>query len=227
MTEMKRNQVSNSVGYDQWASFYDEYPNPTIAVDELAFPILWHQLRKKNILEIGCGTGRHTQKLLTLGNQVTGIDLSGEMLNIAKKKLSGKKFTPIHDDFLNHPHFGAESYDVVIASLVLEHFKNLDLFFEKVYFVLRKTGEFLLSEIHPDRALKGSLAHFKDPKTAEEIFLESTAHSSNDIELHAKKFGLQLKKKITVRGNADLFEGYPQWNKFIDVPMIQMWKFEK
>ncbi len=34
--------------YDRWAASYDQYPNWTVAVDELPFPVL----------EIGCGTGR-------------------------------------------------------------------------------------------------------------------------------------------------------------------------
>ena len=39
------------------------------------------------ILDIGCGTGEHTLELLKKGYKVTGVDLSNEMLKIAKKKL--------------------------------------------------------------------------------------------------------------------------------------------
>ena len=44
-----------------------------------------------NILDIGCGTGEHTLELLKRGYRVTGIDLSNEMLKIAKKKITIKK----------------------------------------------------------------------------------------------------------------------------------------
>ena len=40
---------------------------------------------KVNILDIGCGTGQHTLELLKKGYKVTGVDLSNEMLKIAKK----------------------------------------------------------------------------------------------------------------------------------------------
>ena len=40
----------------------------------------------KNILELGCGTGNITQKLLENGYEVVGIDKSFEMLQIAKEK---------------------------------------------------------------------------------------------------------------------------------------------
>jgi len=41
----------------------------------------------KNILELGCGTGNITQRLLEYGYEVVGVDISGEMLSIAKEKL--------------------------------------------------------------------------------------------------------------------------------------------
>jgi len=38
------------------------------------------------ILDVGCGTGRHTIELTKRGYNVTGIDLSESMLNIAREK---------------------------------------------------------------------------------------------------------------------------------------------
>jgi 2-polyprenyl-3-methyl-5-hydroxy-6-metoxy-1,4-benzoquinol methylase len=42
--------------------------------------------KKIRILDIGCGTGRHSIELAKRGYNVTGIDLSDSMLNRAKKK---------------------------------------------------------------------------------------------------------------------------------------------
>lgn len=44
----------------------------------------------KKILELGCGTGNYTKLLLKRGYDVTGVDLSDEMLNIARKRMDGK-----------------------------------------------------------------------------------------------------------------------------------------
>jgi SAM-dependent methyltransferase len=65
--------VSRSA-YDRWLVFYDQEPNPIVAVDEAHFPGIWRRLSGQRVLEIGCGTGRHTTlKLARQGNEVVGI----------------------------------------------------------------------------------------------------------------------------------------------------------
>lgn len=46
--------------------------------------------KPKNILEIGCGTGSYTKILLSRGYKVTGVDISDEMLKIAREKCYAK-----------------------------------------------------------------------------------------------------------------------------------------
>jgi SAM-dependent methyltransferase len=45
----------------------------------------------KFILNLGCGTGNHDLILTHMGYHVTGVDLSGQMIKIAKKKAAEKK----------------------------------------------------------------------------------------------------------------------------------------
>lgn len=44
----------------------------------------------KRILEVACGTGNHTKILAARGYQVTGVDISEDMLRIARRKLKGR-----------------------------------------------------------------------------------------------------------------------------------------
>src|SRR3954453_14840517 len=74
------------IGYNLWSGFYDRYPNSTVAIDDRHFPQLWHDLRGACVLEVGCGTGRHTRRLLAQGNRVTGVDVSSGMLEVAREK---------------------------------------------------------------------------------------------------------------------------------------------
>lgn len=43
-----------------------------------------------SICDIGCGTGRHAEFFLERGYQITGIDVSAEMLRLARKKFAGQ-----------------------------------------------------------------------------------------------------------------------------------------
>src|SRR5579883_1587296 len=102
---------SNREGYNIWSSFYDQYPNPTVATDELNFPPVWRHLFQRHILEIGCGTGRHTVKLLSQKNKVVGVDLSKGMLDVARKKLDCKNLILWEADFMACETFKDDTFD--------------------------------------------------------------------------------------------------------------------
>ena len=138
----------NEKSYDTWSNFYDTYPNPTVAVDDLVFPKFYSSEKNKNILEIGCGTGRHTKRILDAGNKVTGVDISPGMLEKAKEKLGSTNLTLIQGDFVSSRIFGGP-FDAVVMSLVLEHIDNLHHFFSKVRHLLVPNALFYFSEIHP------------------------------------------------------------------------------
>ena len=49
-----------------------------------------HNPEAQTILDIGCGTGNYAFAMQTLGYEVTGVDASSEMIEIAKTKLKEK-----------------------------------------------------------------------------------------------------------------------------------------
>ncbi len=81
------------MGKNVWEEFFDghapEYMNNVFTKNtkaEVDFLIEELNLAKgSSILDIGCGTGRHSIELAGRGYQVTGIDLSSGMLAEAKK----------------------------------------------------------------------------------------------------------------------------------------------
>lgn len=74
-----------------------------------------HCPKAKNILDLGCGTGKHDFLLADKGYAVTGVDLSEDMLAVANENLSssGSTLSFIHGDIrtvrLNR------KFDVVIS----------------------------------------------------------------------------------------------------------------
>jgi len=73
--------------FDWHAEHYDENVFTQNTVEEVDFFLGLFPLAKgARILDVGCGTGRHSIELAKRGYQVTGIDLSPGMLAVAKRK---------------------------------------------------------------------------------------------------------------------------------------------
>ncbi len=213
----------NIEGYDLWSSFYDAYPNPTVAADELSFPAFWSAVTGKRVLEVGCGTGRHTSKLLQQGNEVVGLDQSAGMLGLAKEKLGGREgLQLIEADFLSYD-FGDASFDAIVVSLVLEHFRDPREFLLRCSSLLSSDGRMFLSEIHPDR---GALAHFKGAD-GEEIHLESYVHSEKALRDAAAFAGLRVVECVDVMADARLPVMQEKWKRYEGVKMLKVMVLER
>lgn len=222
-TEITRIDVENAAGYDRWAAFYDSYPNPTVAADDIAFPAFWGDLQNLDILEIGCGTGRHTTRLAS-GNRVTGIDISPGMLAAARGKLPDH-VRLINGDFINCDDFGPASFDVAITSLVLEHIADLDAFFTRLAVVLRPGGRFLLSEIHPARTADGIFAHFRDGDA--EYHLTSYPHTPDGINAAAHRAGLHIMREAEISGDETLATLKSKWARYHGQPLVRLCEFHR
>lgn len=222
-SDSKRINIDNSSGYDRWSEFYDSYPNPTVAADDDAFPSFWGALCNLDILEIGCGTGRHTVRLAA-HNNVTGIDVSAGMIAAARSKLpAGTNL--IEGDFVTYNGFPPGSFDVAVTSLVLEHIQDLPMFFTQLAKVLRPHGQFFMSEIHPARTADGIFAHFRDGDA--EYHLSSHAHTQDAITIAAAQADMSVTAQADVMGNDTLALRNPKWARYTGQPMIRMWAFKR
>lgn len=108
----------------------------------------------KRLLDIGCGAGNYTLKLLQCLplSQITLIDLSEPMLQRARQRIS--TVTParlnVHQVDIREFAWGEEQYDVVVAAAVLHHLRSDDewsLVFEKIHRNLKPGGSFWVSDL--------------------------------------------------------------------------------
>ena len=103
----------------------------------------------KSVLDLGCGTGSNSKKLIELGaKKVLGIDLSSNMIELAKKEnnlfnVNYKVMSMNEIDKLD------EKYDLVISSLAIHYVENYDELCKKVYNLLNDGGTFVFSQGHP------------------------------------------------------------------------------
>ena len=64
--------------------------NRDIVNDDIPFYIEYARKQQGTVLELGCGTGRVAMTLAAEGFDVTGLDLSKDMLDVFRKKLAGQ-----------------------------------------------------------------------------------------------------------------------------------------
>lgn len=94
----------------------------------------------ERVLEIGCGAGRDTVRLVDAGFDVTATDFSAHALGMVRERLPDVTLL-LHDMQDPFP-FGDGAFDLVIASLSLHYFdrKTTQLIVEEIKRLLRAKG---------------------------------------------------------------------------------------
>jgi ubiquinone/menaquinone biosynthesis C-methylase UbiE len=115
--------------------------------------------KKATTLDLCCGTGRHSMILSQRGWTMIGLDLSKNLLSIAKRNMKNKgvNFPLVRADMRHFP-FRNQIFDAVICmftsfgylSSESEDIKS----FKEVRRTLRKSGKFLLDVANKDHVIK-------------------------------------------------------------------------
>ncbi len=96
-----------------------------------------------SVLDLGCGTGLCAPIFEPIAQEIIGIDLSEEMLKIAKT--NGRYQRLICDSLTNIDTYFEDHFDLVIAADVLVYFGELDQVLASVAKVLIPGGRFAFS----------------------------------------------------------------------------------
>lgn len=191
------------IAYDEWAEIYDTNDNPTRDMNYKAIRDESFALADKRVLEIGCGTGLNTKYLSQYAGHVTGMDISKEMLSKAHQRVGDKKVRFVTGDVTLSWNFEDESFDLLVANLVLEHVKNLTHVFKEAYRVLASGGSFYIAELHPFKQLCHSQAKFLSRKTAEEVLVDAFLHPVSEYVNMGLEAGFSLHKMRELQDEED------------------------
>lgn len=103
------------------------------------------------VLDAGCGTGNFSLKLDAMGAKVTGMDISEEMLEIARRKAAqkGKEITLCKMD-LYKLDFPDETFDAVFSMAAFEFVEEPEKALDEMFRVVKKGGKVLVGTIHGD-----------------------------------------------------------------------------
>lgn len=97
--------------------------------------------KSDRILEVGCGMGRYTVPLLEMGYNITGLDLTPQLLENLRERLEGKYDVPLYcTDILNFPEELTGSFDKIIGFFMLHHLHDLGDSFNAMHRLLKESG---------------------------------------------------------------------------------------
>jgi tRNA (cmo5U34)-methyltransferase len=167
-----------------------------LALDLVAQAALAVQPRPRRILDLGCGAGNFTLRLLSgcdSVEEVVLVDLSGPMLARAAERIaqvSSARVTTLQTDLREAP-LESECFDVILAGAVLHHLRTDNQWrqvFGKIYQATRPGGSFwifdLITHRHPAiqhlmwRRYGEYLTQLKGEAYREQVFAYATQEDS-------------------------------------------------
>ena len=167
--------------YDRWSEQYDRDANATRDLDAAVLRRAGFRLRGRDVVEIGCGTGKNTAWLAAEASAVTAMDFSEGMLARARARVGAANVAFVaHDVRLAWP-IASASVDLVTCNLVLEHVRALGPVFAEAARVLRAGGRLFISELHPCRQLLGGQAHFTHERSGETTLVPAFRRSVSEF----------------------------------------------
>ena len=179
--------------YNAWAHQYDNNINPTRDLDKTVTKESLSNIDFFKVLELGCGSGKNTEWLITKADKLVGLDFSKNMLDVARKKVKTDKVTFINTDLNENWPVNDNSFDLATINLTLEHIEVLDHIFNSLFMKLSQGGKCFVCELHPKKQLEGSKAQFE--KNGTDIVLDVFQHSEKDYIQSAEKAGFKLLTK--------------------------------
>lgn len=172
-----------------------------------------------DILDLACGTGRHSFLFAKKGHQVIGLDYSKNFLQqaqVERKRLKSKAVF-VHGDMKNlKPHFSANRFDLVVSLYnsfgYFQKRSNDARMIKEVFRVLRPGGKFVINTLNGtcigDR-LKTPVSMGREPMPG--VFMIDAA----SFDQKQKRTSSRWTLVDTRKGKTKIFRGEFQQNVYL------------
>lgn len=99
-----------------------------------------------NVLDVGCGTGEFALRLKEYRNDIDifGIDISSEMINIAKKKAKFDRNIDFKIGDVEHMPYDDNSFDCITCAHSFHHYPNKRKAIREMFRVLKNNGKIMI-----------------------------------------------------------------------------------
>ncbi|KAF3168735.1 hypothetical protein TWF106_002780 [Orbilia oligospora] len=225
-TNINHHHLPTSQAYDLWSQVYDTDGNVLQQLDDIYISTTLPRLITPDctVVELGCGTGRNTLKLVEYGaGRVLAVDNSRGMLEKLVEKLCGRKdgrvevfevdlntfssntttiSTSTGDGDGRWDGSGEEGFRKAlegneingVVSTLVLEHLELSTFFSAVSKILPRTGWLLLTNMHWEMGAISS-AGFLDTTTGKKIKPVSMNHTKEEILEEAGKWGFVVEQE--------------------------------
>ncbi|HVS97514.1 MAG TPA: class I SAM-dependent methyltransferase [Puia sp.] len=219
-------EAAPAEAYDVWSKSYDSQPdNLMLALDgELCGQLLDRvPLRGKLVADVGCGTGRHWQRLYEQRPaRLVGFDVSTGMLARLQVKyplaethlLTSERLSPMADG----------GCDLVLSTLTIAHIANLRAALREWARVLRPGGDIIVTDYHPAALARGGQRTFRESDRV--IAVRNHVYPIEKIRRLCRQLGLReqslVERKIddTMRPYYEKQAALALFERFRGVPII-------
>jgi SAM-dependent methyltransferase len=211
--------LSVEAGYTLWAACYDDDGNPLTAIEGPALAAWYGEVAGRRVLDLGCGTGRHTVALVDAGAEVVAADLTTAMLGRARGNLADRRVDLLRIALPGPLPFADATFSLAVLGLVIEHVAELDATLAEVARVLCPGGRCLLSALHPDRTGEGQAARFIDPETGVRRPIRTIHREVSDYIQAATSAGLALVEERALVVPGSLAATLPRAARYVGKPL--------
>jgi ubiquinone/menaquinone biosynthesis C-methylase UbiE len=212
--------------YDFWSVSYDSQPgNLMLDLDEMIFTDLIKNidLKNKRVADIGCGTGRHWQKIYEKNPAIVmGFDVSAGMLH----QLMGKfpfAITQLTTDNLLKT-LPDSFADCLVTTLTIAHIKSIEEAIASWSRVLKNGGDLVITDFHPSMLARGGKRSFRHETRSLSVI--NYIHPLEKVKKIFNKYGLAVIKEVERKVNEEVRPYYeaqnalPVYDRFKGMPII-------
>ncbi len=111
-----------------------------------------------SVIDLGCGEGRYTRSFARRGARMTGVDISPEMLALARQEEAREPLGIRYEleSSAELRSFADHSFDAVVSTMALMDTPDFPAVARQAFRVIRQGGGFFFSVLHPSFMTKGS-----------------------------------------------------------------------
>ena len=145
----KQNIYDNEAFFEGYKKIRDNEVNANNLFEIPTLFSLLPNLKKKKVLDLGCGFGEHCMHYIHDGaSKVVGIDISKKMLEVAKQENCNPNITYINMPMEDISELD-EKFDVVVSSLAFHYVEDFAGIAKNIYKLLNDNGVFVFSQENP------------------------------------------------------------------------------